>query len=351
MGRVSMVIAAATMTVVAWGAPDFGEAQTDKPTGTATKQESGEYVFRSTVRRVPVDVIVLDKNGNPVRGLTKADFVVEEDKKPQNILSFDLFDGKTLYVPPKVPALPANTFVDLPTAPEHGPLYVLYYDMVNTPLTQQMEAYKQLLDFVDHAQPGTRIALFANMAGLHLIQGFTSDHALLRTAINYRGPGPHMPKVFLYGNNYGYEDAGAALSNLKFIAQYLNGIPGRKNLLWVSSEFPIPVGPTESGPTLSGHNSNTGVGGGFSSSTMQINDLSYLLSKLIKETYAALASSQIALYPVDLNGAGRLEATLCHTTTTRMTSLRQPVVVPTTATTSLSNCSIRQWTTVRATTR
>ena len=69
----------------------------------------------------------------------------------------------------------------------------------------------------------------------------------------------------------------------------MNGIPGKKNLLWVSSEFPIPVG-----PTMTGHNSNTGVGGGFSSSTIQINDLTYLLSNMIKETYAALEASQVA---------------------------------------------------------
>ncbi len=299
MGRLQVILVAAVSLVAIASSPVQGAAQQALSKDKSAEPVPGGYVFRSTVRRVPLDVIVLDKNGNPVRGLSQSDFVVEEDGKRQNVLSFDWFDGKAnLFVPPRIPALPGNTFVDLPAAPERGPLYVLYYDMVNTPITQQMEAYKQLLYFVDHAQLGTRIALFANMAGMHLLQGFTSDHAQLRAAINYKGPGPHMPKVFLDGNNYGYEDAGAALSNLKFIAQYLNGIPGRKNLFWLSSEFPIPVG-----PTMSGLNSDTGVGGGFSSSTMQINDLTYLLSQSIKETYAALASSQIALYPVDLNGA------------------------------------------------
>ncbi len=224
------------------------------------------------------------------------------------------------FVPPKIPPLPTNTYVDLPTAPERGPLYILYYDMVNTRPTIQMEAHKQLLDFVDHAQPGTRFALFANVAGLHLIQGFTSDHALIHAAILSKGPGPHLPDVFLYADTYGYQDAGAVLSNLKFIAEYMNGIPGRKNLLWLSSEFPIPVG-----PTMTGHNSNTGVGGGFSSSTMQINDLSYLESEGIKETYAALATSQVALYPVNLNGVTGGGDTV-RTTITRMTSRRRPVV-------------------------
>src|ERR1700748_2194454 len=111
MGRVSVVIAVATMSVVSLVAPMFGEAQTDKPTGAATQQESGEYVLRTTVRRVPVDIVVLDKSGNLVRGLTKEDFLVDEDKKPQNILSFDFFDGKTSFVPPRIPPLPADTYV------------------------------------------------------------------------------------------------------------------------------------------------------------------------------------------------------------------------------------------------
>jgi VWFA-related protein len=250
------------------------------------------------VRRVPIDLVVVDKQGNPVRGLTQDDFVVNEDKQPQTILSFDYQDGSTLsYVPAKLPPLPANTFVNVPTQPERGPLYILYYDMVNTPMEDQMSAHQQLLDFVDQAQPGARFALFVNAAGLHMILGFTSDHALLHAAILSKGPGPHVPDVFMYGKNYGYTDAGAALLSLKFIADYVNGIPGRKNLIWLSSIFPIPVGATMSGP-----NTDTGVGGGFSSSTPQINDLTYLLSETIKKTYSAMMRSQVALYPVDLEG-------------------------------------------------
>jgi hypothetical protein len=44
------------------------------------------------------------------------------------------------------------------------------------------------------------------------------------------------------------------------------------------------------------------VVGGFSSSTIQENDLTYLLSESMEKTYAAMASSQVALCPVDLSG-------------------------------------------------
>jgi VWFA-related protein len=250
---------------------------------SGTRAASKDLVLRLDVRRVPVDVVVTDKNGNPVRGLKKEDFTVKEDKKTQRILTFNYYDGsKPAFVPTKLPPLPANTFVNIPKAPERGPLYVLYYDMVNTTPGDQMAFHKQVLEFVDNAEPGTRIALFVNSSGLHLIQGFTSDHALLRNAILSPGPGPRVPKVFIFGNVYGYEDSGAALSNLKFIAEYLGGIPGRKNLIWLSSEFPIPVGPRLIGP--------------------QFLDLSELQSGVIKSTYSAMMRSRVALYPVDLRG-------------------------------------------------
>jgi VWFA-related protein len=269
----------------------------------AQQAEKEQPVFRLQVRRVPVDVVVLDKSGNPVRGLTKDDFVVKEDDKAEQVLSFDTFDGsKPEFVPPSVPSLPANTFLNVPGVAERGPLYILYYDMVNTPVEDQEMFRRELLKFIDRAQAGTRIALFVNATGLHLLQGFTSDHALLREAVLRKGPGPHVPQVFLYGENFGRADVGGCLSNMKFISDYLGGIPGRKNLIWLASMFPIPVSPTlvnashaiaSQGP----QSFSVGAGGG-----PQVLDLTELERENIERTYAAMMRSQIALYPVDVRG-------------------------------------------------
>jgi VWFA-related protein len=274
------------ITTVKAGAADA------KPGKAITAAAAQGPVFRLEVRRVPLDVVVTDKQGNPVRGLRKEDFVVKEDGKTQRVLSFDFEDGsKTTFVPTQLPPPPANTFVNIPTTPERGPLYVLYYDMVNTSRENQMNFRRQLLEFVDHAAEGTRMALFANVAGLHMLQGFTSDHALLRAAIESTGPGPHLPKVFLYGDIYGSEDSGAALSNLRFLAEYLGGIPGRKNLLWMADNFPIPVG-----PRLLGSLTPTHSGGS------EVLDLSELQREMMQHTYAAMMRSQVAVYPINLSG-------------------------------------------------
>jgi len=292
---IAAIILGTTLAAATQAQTSAQAAQNGKDDSLAAQQEP---IFQLDVRRVPVDVVVTDKQGNPVRGLTKDDFVVKEDGKEQTALSFYYQDGShPSFVPPKLPTLPANTFVNLPDAPEQGPLYVLYYDMVNTPMEDQMSAHKQLLDFVDNAPPGTRFALFVNARGMHLVQGFTSDHALLHAAIISKGPGPHLPPVFLYASTFGARDAGAALSNLKFLAEYLGGIPGRKNLLWLSSMFPIPVSPTPEG-----NGPVTGAMGSRTSAGPEFLDLSELLSESIKKTYSAMMRSQIALYPVDLKG-------------------------------------------------
>ncbi|MGA7860180.1 MAG: VWA domain-containing protein [Terracidiphilus sp.] len=263
-------------------AQDQGTVQ---PSSSLSKQErivgsAGQqnFVIRQTVRRVLVDIVVTDKAGQPVRGLKMSDFSVDEDGKPQRLLSFDVEDSdKPAFVSPKLPPLPANTFIDLPSTPEKGPLYILLYDMVNTEQEDQMTGHKQLLNFIDSKPEGARFAIFANTDGLHLLQGFTSDRALLRAAILSRGPGPHLPDVFLYGRDYGEGSTIATISVFNFLADYMDGIPGRKNLIWLSGSFPVALNADPS------HERDAE-------------------SEDVKRAFAAMARSQIAVYPVDVGG-------------------------------------------------
>src|SRR5438477_11914967 len=50
--------------------------------------QSAAPVFRSTVNLILVDVVVRDKKGVVVKGLTADDFQLVEDGKPQQILTF-----------------------------------------------------------------------------------------------------------------------------------------------------------------------------------------------------------------------------------------------------------------------
>jgi VWFA-related protein len=245
-------------------------------TGQQPSPASSDLTIHTTVRRVVEDVVVTDAQGNAVHGLTQADFALKEDGKPQDILSFDVHDGtKPDFVPPKVPPLPPNTYVDVPSAPEQGPLYVILYDMVNTEMTDQAYARKALFKFIDSKPPGTRFAIFLNTEHTSLIQGFTQDRELLRDALTRPGPGPHLPTAFIYGGNYGKGNDGATQSLMVQLAQYLDGVPGRKNLIWMASSFPLNLYPDPG---------------------------SSIPQDEVKRTIAVLTHAQIALYPLDLRG-------------------------------------------------
>jgi VWFA-related protein len=239
---------------------------------------------------VVVDVVVTDSHGKPVPGLTRQDFSVSEDNKPQQVLSFDAtgFDAGMDYLPPKLPPEPPNTFVNLPPTPEKGPLYVLLYDLVNmdNPSLQlspspndysvQMAARQQMVKFIQEKPEGSRFCVFVWSDGLHLVQGFTSDKAQLLAAVAPNSPRAHIPRVFMMGPNYGRGENQATLHVMNYIAEYLNGLPGRKNLIWFSGGFPLSLFAGDDDPP------------------------SY--AQQVKATLDMMAQDQIAIYPVDANG-------------------------------------------------
>ena len=259
----------------------IGAQQPPQSTQPSDNPSSASYSIKTSVRRVVVDVVVTDAQGKSKRGLTEKDFSVEEDNKPQHILSFDPHAGDvwTNLLPAN---MPPNTFVNLPRQPEQGPLYVLLYDMANlgdhrlvdSDTGNQINARQQLVKFIQNPPPGARIAIMAISDGLHLIQGFTTDKQLLLAAVDPNGGTPHMPKVFLNGVNSRDDDPWYYLAVMKDIAQSIGGLPGRKNLIWISRKWPFAVLTDENPPEL---------------------------TEQVRKELSDLAEMQIAIYPVDVS--------------------------------------------------
>src|SRR5262245_38960771 len=70
----------------------------------SSQTQTRPSTFRSEVKLVRIDVVVRDKDGNVVRGLTGADFLVAEDGKPQQITSFNFEEITTDPLPTSSPA-------------------------------------------------------------------------------------------------------------------------------------------------------------------------------------------------------------------------------------------------------
>ena len=85
----------------------FGAAPVQTPQ-SAPAVPTIEVYTRETI----VDVTVTDAHGNPIRNLTRADFTISEDKKPQPIRGFSESGLATLFAPaavqPVTPTLHSN---------------------------------------------------------------------------------------------------------------------------------------------------------------------------------------------------------------------------------------------------
>ena len=119
-------------------------------------------VFKTNTREVIVDVVITRSNGDPVLGLSKSDFELKEDGKPQNIDFFEEHTAKTLPATAKqpLPKMPPNTYTNLPPAPESDSVNVLLLDMLNTSMRDQAFVHSRITEFLQKMQPGTRVAIF-----------------------------------------------------------------------------------------------------------------------------------------------------------------------------------------------
>ncbi len=285
--RIRIPIAATLLLTILAAKGNMASAQSSD--SDSQKAEAGDLVIHQNVRRVVVDVVVSDSTGKPVPGLNASDFSVAEDGKSQRIRSFDVhdFDSIADSLPKHPTSLPKNTFVNVPSGPERGPLYVLLLDLLNMEVDDQPAAREQLLKFARSKPLGTRFAVFVLSDGLYLLQGFTEDRNQLADVVDPKDSRPHLPKIFLYADNY--RPAISIPRVLMTIANFLADLPGHKNVIWISASFPSSIMPSAD-PSVEAAN----------------------MSDEIKEATDTLARGQIAVYPVDVRGVAVTGATAAN---------------------------------------
>jgi VWFA-related protein len=286
---------------------------------TQTGNSGSNSTIKANVRQVVLDVVVTDENGRPVKGLTQEDFSVIENNVAQKIIYFEAHtsapNSSNLTSFP-VPILRPNTFLNVSGTNEQLPLNILLFDALNTPLDDQPYAFQEITRFLN-AHPGSRFAIFVLGEKLHLLQGFSDDErrlvaamsskeaglyssALMRTSGDFvaasdlvTGPFASDPVLKRFSVHAERMDATArdffqshraeqTIAAFMEIARLVNGLPGRKNLIWLSGSFPL----------------------GFFSSSNPMNPFGTTISYAPKLRQAAnmLAVGQVAVYPVDARG-------------------------------------------------
>lgn len=265
------------LSIVAQNPDDLVTSKTD--------QEEQSFLLRSYSRVVTLEVVVKDSKGRHVTGLKPRDFQVYEqtpdrhnDRREQKIVAFrevSLADltGRDSAVAPQIPK---DLFTNVMVSLKDGiPPTIILVDGLNTDERYQAQIYVQMLKMLRQLPPDVPVAVFLLGRKLVMLQDFTSDPKLLQVALSkaITSDGQNLAQLdpsidpdstlnLLLKSNLPIpaEMLAAARSQdqrsfsqqmdirvqgsveaFESIARHMSGYPGRKNLLWISTAFPLSI--------------------------------------------------------------------------------------------------------------
>ncbi len=209
-------------------------------------------MYRSGTRLVEVEVVVDGKHG-PVKGLTKDDFTLLDEGKPQPVAMLRtsaIHDANPLALPPGA----VSNREDSRGLPWNGATVVLI-DLLDTRF--ELSGYarmgmKKLLQEITDVD--TRTAVYSLGDGLHILKDFTDDpRALIEATAKLDSPKRLKPAALKSafedsGNLLALDGVDAAVATqaemsdraLRLIIRHLSRVPGRKNLVWLMDGPSIP---------------------------------------------------------------------------------------------------------------
>jgi VWFA-related protein len=127
-------------------------------------QKAPPPTFPGRVEQVTVDVVVTDKKGVPVTGLTRDDFEVLEDGVPQAVVSLEAVDVPAVASP--VPKPPPSVSTNQDREATRGRTFVILFDDIRLTPAMAHRAKGAVADFLTHAvREGDRVTLVATLAG------------------------------------------------------------------------------------------------------------------------------------------------------------------------------------------
>ena len=233
----------------------IGQQQPPPPPAATAPAEQPPVTFKVEVNYVEIDAIVTDANGKFVRGLTKDDFEIVEQSKPQTISIFSLVD---LPVEPADPPLYAKAPIDPDVRSNKrefdGRVFILVLDDYHTSFQRTPRLRLAARQFVERYLGANDLAAIVTTSGSQGgAQNFTTSRALLLKAIDsFSGRKLRSATLEKLGQLQMQRPGGGAvadpsemerahyarssLGTLKGVAEYMAGIRGRRKAVVFFSE-------------------------------------------------------------------------------------------------------------------
>ena len=164
-------------------------AKTQSPPETAEVDTQSTVPFQSHVNLVPVRVVVHDGSGKVVTDLTKEDFRLFQDRRPQTISNFSV-ETPASAAQAVVRGVAGNSPAEQPDTNTGATgnlampsrFVALLFDDVHFKLEDLMQSRLAALRFLDSSvQPTERIAIFTTSGQAQV--DFTDDHAKIREMV------------------------------------------------------------------------------------------------------------------------------------------------------------------------
>jgi VWFA-related protein len=282
-------------------------------TASQVNQPQTKIVSRSDLVLVPV--IVTDKKGQPLTGVAKDAFRVEEEGKDQEISIFEEVKTNNVVSKPAQAATDPDTANFASGSVSFLRLTVVVLDLVNTPYLRQQAAKQALMKYLSQSlqrdEPTTLLGL--DRSGLHELHPFTTDTAVLIAALK-KVEGQYTSGEASDSMSDTTDDLTADLQNsadstAQQIVQFMqnsdatiaaafqrdairqtleafneighaySAVPGRKALIWASAGFPFMINDPQA-----------------------FNNMGLNMVEEYEKTWRTLMSANIAVYPIDVVG-------------------------------------------------
>ncbi|MGH9594740.1 MAG: VWA domain-containing protein, partial [Bryobacteraceae bacterium] len=167
--------------------PGKSQAQQGQPAPAASRAALAAQTppLRVAARLVQVSVIVQDKKGQPVPGLSKSDFQIADQGQPQEIAFFSEETNAPPAAAPVSLAAP-NSYSNRLTEKAGVPtsVTVILLDALNTQFRDMGYARLQIVKFLKQLQPQDRVALYGLSNKLYVLHDFTNDASTLLAALD-----------------------------------------------------------------------------------------------------------------------------------------------------------------------
>jgi VWFA-related protein len=208
--------------------------------GGGAGRGQAQPVFRAGVELVEIDVVVVDRTGQAVHGLTRDDFIVRDRREPRGIETFEEIQREVERAT-ELPPLPATTHIDVAsnTASRANRLVVMVLDDLHGYRGRDETVRAIAKKVVEQLGPESSMALIQT-GGQHGVE-VTEDRSRLMEAIDqYHGRrAVRRPVLACDGRNCDPQDFDADMSlykSLQNAAKLLGGNDGRRRAFVLISE-------------------------------------------------------------------------------------------------------------------